>query len=130
MLRGDCGPSLTGGAGFLGATPLRWRSSGVDFVYEQITGDRYKTVTAEADTISVSVQFHPLLRAYLPRPDDKGPRTVSAPVNTTIGEIVRLFWGLPSDIQVFAVVNGRSRTLSTVLNDGDTVSVFLAVAGG
>jgi sulfur carrier protein ThiS len=80
--------------------------------------------------ITVTLQLHPLLQSYVPRLGGGRPGALSLPTGTTIDTMLRDVCGLPREIQVFAAVNGTSSLLSCVLQDGDTVSVFMAVGGG
>ncbi len=57
-------------------------------------------------------------------------RSISVPTGTTVATMLRDVCGLPTEMQVFVAINGRSGLLSTELRDGDTVSVFMAVGGG
>jgi molybdopterin converting factor small subunit len=88
-------------------------------------------MTAGEDaTITVVLQLHPLLQSYVPRLGGGKPGALSLSTGTTIDTMLRDVCGLPREIQVFAAVDGRSSPLSSVLQDGDTVSVFMAVGGG
>lgn len=85
---------------------------------------------ASDDTISVRLQLHPLLRPYVSCPGGAPQDALSVRAGTTVATMLRDICGLPAEIQVFVAVNGRSSPLSRRLDDGDTVSVFMAVGGG
>jgi sulfur carrier protein ThiS len=88
-------------------------------------------MTPDEDTATtVTLQVHPLLQTYLRDLGCEQPAPLSLPAGTTIETMLRDVCGLPGDIQVFAAVNGRSALLSSVLQDGDAVRVFMAVGGG
>lgn len=55
--------------------------------------------------------------------------TVDVPEGTTVAEALRPF-GVPLDESSVVVVNGLTVPLDTVLQEGDEVAAFSAVAGG
>jgi molybdopterin converting factor small subunit len=55
--------------------------------------------------------------------------TMEFPNGTTVGEIVHLL-RIPEDEITLIFVNGRHQELTTVPEEGDTVSFFPAVGGG
>lgn len=80
--------------------------------------------------ITVTLQLHPLLQTYVPLLGGEQPVILSLAPGTTVETMLRDICGLPGDIQVFAAVNGRSALLSSALQDGDVVRLFMAVGGG
>ncbi len=85
---------------------------------------------ASDETVSVVLQLHPLLQPYVSCGEGEPLRSISVPTGTTVATMLRDVCGLPTEMQVFVAINGRSGLLSTELRDGDTVSVFMAVGGG
>lgn len=87
-------------------------------------------MASEDDTISVTLQLHPLLASYVPRTAVDDAVVLEVPPGTTIDTLLHEACGLRADVRVFATLEGRAVSLGTELRDGDAVSVFLAVGGG
>ncbi|MDX9917229.1 MAG: MoaD/ThiS family protein [Gudongella sp.] len=74
--------------------------------------------------IKVEVRYFATLRV-----DGKKKEEVSIPIGTTADELLKTL-SIPMEDIAILLVNGINSDANTVLNDGDTVSLFPPVGGG
>jgi sulfur carrier protein ThiS len=77
----------------------------------------------------ITLKLFATFRRYLP-PESHGPAChLEVPAATPVAEVLRRF-DLPTDGAVVILVNGRTAQPQQVLQEGDTIAVFPALAGG
>ncbi|MEW5721689.1 MAG: hypothetical protein AB1896_01175 [Thermodesulfobacteriota bacterium] len=78
--------------------------------------------------IEVEVRLYYYLRRY--QPEGRGdPLRVRLEAGASLGRLQEVL-GLPTDLPVVALVNGRRGLPESVLGDGDQVVMFPPVEGG
>jgi sulfur carrier protein ThiS len=82
--------------------------------------------------MELTVKLYGTLRKY--RPDSAGgaphqPFTISMPGNSAVMDLIRSLEIMEGSVNA-AAVNGDSVDNETILQDGDTVSLFPPAAGG
>jgi molybdopterin converting factor small subunit len=84
-----------------------------------------------AKALNITVKLFATYRQFLPVHARSGAYELQVPVDTRVGELLGQV-GLPHDKQSDAVllVNGRHSGPQRLLQDGDVVSAFPAIAGG
>jgi molybdopterin converting factor small subunit len=79
--------------------------------------------------VNVTLKLFATLRRYLPPESQGGAHALRIPTGTEAGEVLDRF-GVPVDDGVVILVNGRTGTPNHVLEEGDVVAAFPAMAGG
>jgi molybdopterin converting factor small subunit len=81
--------------------------------------------------ISVTIKIHHGFKQFLPAGIKTGdPFDVSVENNTAVGDLLRDKIKLPSDMPKMILINGLHSKNKQPLKDGDTVSLFMPMAGG
>lgn len=78
--------------------------------------------------MKITVKFLATYRRYLP-PESAGTTTCAVPPGTTVRDLLAGL-PLPSGEGSVVLVNGRGAPPDAVLQDGDAVAIFPAIAGG
>jgi sulfur carrier protein ThiS len=77
----------------------------------------------------ITVKFFATFRRYLP-PDSQGHTcNLEVPAGTPVAEVLNRL-DVPTDGAAVILVNGRTAEPGQVLQEGDAVAVFPAMAGG
>jgi molybdopterin converting factor small subunit len=77
----------------------------------------------------VTLKLFATFRRYLPPESQGSACQLEVPVATSVGALLGQF-DVPVDGTVVILVNGRTAELDAVLQEGDAVAVFPALAGG
>jgi molybdopterin converting factor small subunit len=81
------------------------------------------------DIMRITVKFFATFRRYLP-PDSRGHAfTMEVPAGISVAEVLSRF-DVPIDGAAVILVNGRTAQPGQVLQEGDAVAAFPAMAGG
>lgn len=79
--------------------------------------------------MKIEVRLFATLAAYLPEGSDGRSVTLDLPDGSTVGEIVRAL-GIPEEMPLVAMADGRDAELGQPLADGVMLSFFPPLAGG
>jgi sulfur carrier protein ThiS len=77
----------------------------------------------------ITLKLFATFRRYLPRGSSGHACYLEVPAGTTVVEILNRF-EVPTDGAAVILVNGRTAEPGQVLQEGDAVAVFPAMAGG
>ena len=81
------------------------------------------------DTIEIELKLFHSLRKLLPHVSDDFSHRLSVPVGTTTEEILKII-GVPQEIHVVTILNGKSVGEDITLSPNDMVSIMLPAGGG
>ncbi len=79
--------------------------------------------------MNVQLKLFATLRQYLPPGSRGNSCEVEVPAGTRVSDLLARF-GVPTGGSLVILVNGRDADPHRALEEGDVVSVFLAMAGG
>ena len=79
--------------------------------------------------MKVRLKLFATFRRYLPTGTQGGACDVEVPDGTQVSDLLSRF-GVPDKESLMILVNGRDAGPDRILQDGDVVAVFPAVAGG
>jgi sulfur carrier protein len=79
--------------------------------------------------VKVEIALYATLSKYLPPGAQNRKAVIEAKAGATVREVMNQL-GVPPDLPIMLLVNGRQAPDGTVLKDGETVSVFPPLAGG
>jgi molybdopterin converting factor small subunit len=79
--------------------------------------------------VKIEVRLFATLAAYLPDESDGRSATLGVADGSTVADVVRLL-GIPADMPVITMIDGRDAALERPLGDGDVLSLFPPLAGG
>jgi molybdopterin converting factor small subunit len=79
--------------------------------------------------INVTLKLFATFRRYLPPGSEGGAHNLRIPARTRVGAVLDRF-GVPVGDGVVILINGRTGTPDRVLEEGDVVAAFPAMAGG
>jgi len=78
--------------------------------------------------MKITIRLFTVLQKYLP-PDARGRATVAVQDGATVQQALEQL-GIPGDIALILLVNGRQKKAGDILQDGDELTVFPPIAGG
>ena len=79
--------------------------------------------------MKVEIALYATLSKYLPPDAQNRKAVIEVKDGATVREVMTQL-GIPSDLPNILLVNGRQAPESTVLKDGETLSIFPPLAGG
>ena len=77
----------------------------------------------------VHVALYAGLSRYLPAGAQNRKAAIDVPEGATVLEVKRRL-GMPDDLPNISLVNGKQAAHDTVMREGETLSLFLPLAGG
>jgi molybdopterin converting factor small subunit len=83
----------------------------------------------ESDLMRITLKLFATFRRYLPPGTQGHAHHLDVPVDTSIAEVLNRF-EIPTDGAGVILLNGRTAEPEQVLQKGDVVAVFPAMAGG
>jgi molybdopterin converting factor small subunit len=83
----------------------------------------------QLSAITVTLKLFATFRRYLPPESQGGAHDLSVPAGTRASEVLEGL-GVPVDGGVVILINGRTGAPQQVLEEGDVVAAFPAMAGG
>jgi molybdopterin converting factor small subunit len=79
--------------------------------------------------INIELKLFGEFRTYIAGMKIGESKTIRCKSGTTISEVLNLY-NIPFEQVKIIIVNGRAKTFDYKLNDGDTLAIFPAIAGG
>ncbi len=79
--------------------------------------------------MKVELKLFATLARHLPEASDDGSATVDVPEGSTIRQLLNAL-GIPDQMPLMILVNGRDAAPAQTLEDGDVITVFPPLVGG